>query len=133
MASSPLLRIQAEGSLLAEFLEIFMILTFKLCQSSDVQMGFAPGYLAKKWQFTIRTHILLLKSYQEYPDQSFPKTSKQKLNSLKDYRQVRFFNDNIQYPFLKEAIVCVTEQGGSWLEFPKLLAAGDDERGNNLK
>ena len=45
---------------------------------------------------------------------------------------VIFSEKNIQAPFLKEASASITEHGGSWLEFPKLFAAGADSRWNHL-
>ena len=43
-----------------------------------------------------------------------------------------FFRNSIQAPFLKEAAASITQHGGSWLEFPKLFAAGADSHWNNL-
>ena len=129
-SSSPL--IQVERAFLAEFLEIFIISTLKQSQTSDKEICFTPGYLARLWPYSVRQHILQLKSYEEYPDKFFPKTLKLKFNSLKDREQSEFFSKHIQAPFLREAVLSVTEHGGSWLMFPKLFAAGADKKWNNL-
>ena len=71
-----------------------------------------PGYLARLWPYSVRQHILQLKSYEENPDKFFPKTLKQKFNSLKDHRQSEFFSKHIQALFLREAVLSVTEHRG---------------------
>ena len=118
-SSSPL--IQVERAFLAEFLEIFIIPTLKQSQTSDEEMCFTPGYLARSWPYSVRQHILQLKSYEEYLDKFFPKTLKQKFNSLKDHEQSEFFSKHIQAPFLREAVLSVTEHGGSWLNVSKAV------------
>ena len=130
VSSSPL--IQVEQVFLSEFLDIFIIPALEYSQSMDKEMGFGPGYLARLWPFTVRKHILTLKSYQEYPSDYFPKTESQILNSLKDAEQARFFRNIIQASFVKEAAQCIMQHGSNWLEFPKFFAAGADSRWNNL-
>ena len=124
MHSTPL--IQVERVFLGK---LFIIPALEYSQISDAEMGFGPGYLARLWPFTVRQHILTLKSYQEFPEKFFAKTETQSSSSLKDADHIKFFGDNtIQSPFLKGAVVSVTAHGGNWLEFPKVFAAGADSR-----
>ena len=82
--------------------------------------------------FTVRSHILSIKSCQEFPEKIFPATEGHLGNSLKDVDHANFFRNNFQAPFLKEAAASSTQHGGSWLDFLKLFAAGADSHWNNL-
>ena len=73
-----------------------------------------------------------MKSFQEFPEKFFPETESQLFNSLKDVDHSKFFRNNIQALFLKEASASITELGGSWLESPELFAAGADSRWNHF-
>ena len=130
ISSSPL--IQVERAFLAEFLSIFIIPALEFSQSRDKEMDSGPGYLARLWPQTVRSHILKLKSYQQFPSTFFPKTEKQLLNSLKESQHIKFFRSSIQDPLLKEGIQCISQHGSNWLEFPKFFAAGADNKLNNL-
>ena len=61
MSSSPL--IQVERSFLADFLDLFIIPALKYSQSSDIEVDFPPGYMARLWPYTVRQHILSLMSF----------------------------------------------------------------------
>ena len=80
---------------MSEFLGIFIIPALEYSQSVDKEMGFCLGYPARCWPFSVRKHILTLKSYQEYPSDYFPKTESQILNSLKDAELTQFFRNII--------------------------------------
>ena len=130
MDSAPL--IQVERVFLTEFLKLFIIPALEKSQTNDEQMGVDAGYLARLWPVTVRSHIVSIKSYQEFPEKIFPATEAHLGNSLKDVDHANFFRNSIQAPFLKEAAASITQHGGSWLEFPKLFAAGADSHWNNL-
>ena len=72
MHSAPL--IQVERVFLTEFLKLFIIPALEKSQTNDEEMGLDAGYLARLWPFTVRSHILSIKSYQEFPEKFFPAT-----------------------------------------------------------
>ena len=115
---------QVERVFLTEFLKLFVIPAPEKSQTNDEEMGFDAGYLARSWPFKVRSHILSIKSYQEFPEKFFPATEVHLGISLKDVDHANFFRNNIQVPFLKEAAASITQHGGSWLEFPKFFSAG---------
>ena len=106
MHSTPL--IQVERVSLTEFLKIFIIPALEKSQTNDEEMGFDAGYLARLWPFTVRSHVLSIKSYQEFPEKFLPATEVHLKNSLKDVDHAEFFRNNIQVPFLKEAEASIT-------------------------
>ena len=126
MHSVPLIQVERV------FLKLFIIPTLKKSQANDMEMGSGPGYLARLWPFNVRKHMITMKSFQEFPKKFFPETESKLFNSLKDVDHSNFFRKNIQASFLKEASASITEHGESWLEFPKLFAAGADSRWNHL-
>ena len=112
MLSAPL--IQVERVFLTEFLKLFIIPALEKSQTNDEEMGLDAGYLARLWPFTVRSHILSIKSYQEFPEKFFPATEATWGNFLKDVDHANVFRNNIQAPFLKEAAASITQHGGSW-------------------
>ena len=127
--SSPL--IQVEQVFLSEFLDIFIIPALEYSQSMDKEMGFGNGYLAQLWPFTVRKHILTLKSYKKYPGDYFPNTES----------NTQFFEGCRTSSVIPKYYPNLFCQGSSpvyyaaWfelLEFPKFFAAGADSRWNSL-
>ena len=84
-------------------------------------MEFDAGYLARLWPFTVRSHILSIKSYQEFPEKISPATEVHLGNSLKDVDHANFFRNNIQAPFLKEAAASITQHGVAGLNSQSYL------------
>ena len=87
-------------------------------------MGFGPGYLDRLWPFTVRQHILTLKSYQEFPEKFFAETEIQSSNSLKDADHIKFFRDYIQAPFLKKQQFLSQLMEAIGLNFQRFLQLG---------